>query len=110
MPAADTVRRTTIAAFLMPVTYLIWFWIIFALGYWVTDTFDAYPSTDVPLVQTGVDGVIAAACYAVVCGLPAWIGVGLGAKARRGGAGSAAVVAVVLNLLIAVGMFALAFT
>jgi hypothetical protein len=89
---------------------VFWFWVVFALGYWVTDVFDAYPSTDVPLIQTGLDGVIAAGCYGLVCGLPAWIGVWLAAKARRSGGSANSVVAMVLNLLIAVGMFALAFT
>ncbi|MBK6762107.1 MAG: hypothetical protein IPG68_01950 [Micrococcales bacterium] len=110
MSTPDTARRSTTAAFLMPVTYLIWFPIVFALGYWITATFDAYPSTEVPLVQTGLDGIIAAACYGLICGLPAWIGVWLAAKAGRGGGTAAAVLALVLNLLIAVAMFALAFT
>jgi hypothetical protein len=110
MTASQDVRRWTVAAFLMPVTYVVWFWIIFALGYWVTDLFGAYPSTDVPLIRTGLDGVIAAVCYGLVCGLPAWIGVWLAVKARRGGGGASAVAALVLDLLIAVFMFALAFT
>lgn len=72
--------------------------------------FGAYPSTDVPLIRTGLDGVIAAGVYGLVCGLPAWTGVWLAVKARRAGGGVSAVVALVLDLLIAVGMFALAFT
>ncbi len=110
MTASQGARRWTMAAFLMPLSYVVWFWVVFALGYWVTDMFDAYPSTDVPLIQTGLDGVIAAAAYGVVCGLPAWIGVWLAVKARRGGAGVSAIAALVLDLLLAVGMFALAFT
>jgi hypothetical protein len=110
MTTSPDVRRWTVTAFLMPLTYLIWFWVVFALGYWVTDMFGAYPSTDVPLIRTGLDGVIAAACYGLVCGLPAWIGAWLAAKARRGGGGVSAVIALALNLLIALGMFALAFS
>lgn len=110
MTSQDAVRRWTTAALLMPLTYVVWFWVVFALGYWVTDVFDAYPSTDVPLIQTGWDGVLAAAVYGIICGLPAWIGVWLAARARRGGGGAVAVLALVLNLLIAVAMFALAFT
>lgn len=110
MTTSQNVRRWTTTAFLMPLTYVLWFWVVFALGYWVTDIFGAYPSTDVPLIRTGLDGVIAAAVYGLVCGLPAWIGVWLAAKARRGGGGVSAVIALVLDLVIAVGMFALAFT
>ncbi len=110
MTASQNVRRWTITAFLVPLTYVVWFWVVFALGYWVKDIFGAYPSTDVPLIRTGLDGVIAAAVYGLVCGLPAWIGVWLAAKARRGGGGASAVIALVLDLVIAVGMFALAFT
>ncbi len=110
MATLQNVRRWTVAAFLMPLTYVVWFWVVFALGYWVTDMFDAYPSTDVPLIRTGLAGVIAAAVYGLVCGLPAWIGVWLAVKARRAGAGVSAIAALALDLLIAVGMFALAFT
>jgi hypothetical protein len=110
MTTSQNVRRWTITAFLMPLTYVVWFWVVFALGYWVTDIFGAYPSTDVPLIRTGLDGVIAAAVYGLVCGPPGLDRVWLAAKARRGGGGVSAVIALVLDLVIAVGMFALAFT
>jgi hypothetical protein len=109
-PSTDRARSWTVAAWLMPLSYLVWFWVMFALGYWVTDAFDAYPSTDVPLIQTGLDGVLAAIGYGLVCGLPSWIGVWLAVRARRLGAGAAAVGALALNLVMAIGWFALAFT
>lgn len=106
----DGPRRWTVRAFLMPLTYLVWFWVVFALGYWVTDMFDAYPSTDTPLVQTGLDGILANVGYGLVAALPSWIGVWLAVRARREGAGTAAIAALLLNLVMGIGMFALTFT
>jgi hypothetical protein len=76
----------------------------------VTDVFNAYPSTDVPLKQTGLGGVLAAIGYGVVCGLPSWIGVWLAVRARRLGAGAGALGALALNLIMAIGWFALGLT
>lgn len=93
----------------MPVTYLLWFWVSFAFGYFITDLVGAYPSVDPgpALTELGLRGYLAIAIWGLQLALPALVGVWLAMRARRLGAGRPAVAALLLNLVIALGAFAL---
>jgi hypothetical protein len=108
-PIDGSAQSLTIMAFLAPLTYLIWFWVMFAAGYWLTDLFDAYPSSSTApaLASMGVGGWLANLAYFVVLALPSWVGAGLAVRARRQGGGAAALVALGLNLLLIVGCLVL---
>jgi hypothetical protein len=92
-------------SFLMPLVYLVWFFPAFALGYWVTSIFGAYPTTgDAPMLyEMGVAGWLASLAYGLVVGWPSWTGVVLALMGRRRGAGRSALAAVGINA--AMGLF-----
>jgi hypothetical protein len=108
---ADSARasRLTRWAFAMPLTYLLWFWVSFAFGYFITDVVGAYPSVDPgpALTELGLGGYLGIAIWGLQLALPALVGVWLAMRARRFGAGWPAVAALLLNLVIALGAFAL---
>jgi hypothetical protein len=100
-------RTLTVWSYLVNLAYLAWFWVMFAAGYWVYSLFDLDPSAGDELSSEGVLGWSAAMVFGVVTALPSWVGAWLALRARAAGAGVAAVISLVLNLLIAVGYLAL---
>ncbi len=102
-PSTSPGHGLTIAAFLMPLAYLVWFWVMFALGYWVTDAMGAYPSTDRAMTDLGPGGWAVAIGFALLVALPSWIGIGLAVAARRRGAGTASLVGLGVNVVLAAG-------
>jgi hypothetical protein len=97
-------HQWTVAAFLAPVAYLVWLVVMFAAGYWVTSLFDFEPGQGESFADQGTAEWFANAAYFLVVAAPSWIGVGLAAKARALGAGTSALVAFWLNLLMGVGL------
>lgn len=108
-PDSARASRLTRWAFAMPFTYLLWFWVSFAFGYFITDVVGAYPSVDPgpSLTELGMSGYLGIAVWGLQLALPALVGVWLAVRARRLGAAWPAVVALVVNLVIAVGAFLL---
>lgn len=102
----DRGRSLTIAAWLMPLAFLVWFPLIIAAGYWLTDLMDVYPAEGATqdMIETGLVGWLVAIGFGLVAGLPGWIGAALAVQARRRGARTAALLALVVNLLLA-GLF-----
>jgi hypothetical protein len=96
-------RRLTIAAWLMPLALLVWFPLMFAAGYWVADLMDVYPAEGATqqMTEIGLGGWLVAVAFGLVAGLPGWVGAVLAIGARRHGAGAAALLALVVNLLLA---------
>jgi len=99
-------RGRVVAAFLAPLAYLVWFWVMFAVGYWVTDLFDAYPSVDPgpSLTDQGIGGWLAAVAIGVALAVPSWAGAWLAQSARRRGAGRAAAVALWMNMVMGIAL------
>jgi hypothetical protein len=95
-----------VAAWLMPLAFLVWFPLMFVAGYWLTDLMDVYPAEGATreMTEIGLGGWIVAIIFGLVAGLPGWIGVGLALAARRRGARLTAMLALVVNLLLA-GLF-----
>jgi hypothetical protein len=104
----DASRRLTIAAWLMPLAFIVWFPLMFAAGYWLTDLMDVYPAEGATqeMTEIGLGGWLVALAFGLLAGLPGWIGAGFAVRARRLGARTAAVLALVVNLLLA-GLFLL---
>jgi hypothetical protein len=92
-------RGWTIGAFLAPLGYLLWLVVMFVAGYWVTGLFDFEPGQGENFADQGTAEWFANAAYFVVVAVPNWIGAGLAAKARALGAGTPALVALVLNVV-----------
>jgi hypothetical protein len=107
-PVGEGARNLTVAAWLMPLTFLVWFPLMFAAGYWLTDLMGVYPAQGATqdMTEIGVTGWIVAICYGLVAGLPGWIGAAFAVRARRRGARTAALLALLVNLLLA-GLFLL---
>jgi len=97
-------RSWTLAAFLAPLGYLVWLVVMFAAGYLVTGLFDFEPGQGENFADQGTAEWFANAAYFLVVAVPSWVGVGLAAKARALGAGTPALVALWLNLLMGVGL------
>jgi hypothetical protein len=99
----DDGRSLTIAAWLMPLAFLVWFPLMFAAGYWLTDLMGVYPSEGATqdMTEIGLIGWLVAIGYGLVAGLPGWIGAAFAVRARRRGAHIAALLALVVNLLLA---------
>jgi uncharacterized membrane protein len=102
-PRGDDSRRLTVAAWLMPLAFVVWFPLMFVAGYWLTDLMDVYPAEGATqeMTEIGLGGWIVAIIFGLVAGLPGWIGVGLAVAARRRGARWTAMLALVVNLLLA---------
>jgi hypothetical protein len=105
-PKGDGGQGLTTAAWLMPLAFLVWFPLMFAAGYWLTDLMDVYPAEGATqdMTEIGVTGWIVAICYGLVAGLPGWVGAAFAVRARRRGARTSALLALVVNLLLA-GLF-----
>jgi hypothetical protein len=91
-------------AYLVNLTYLVWFWVTFAAGYWVYSWFDLEPGVD-SLPDAGVGGWIALFGWALVASLPSWFGTRFAVRAGRAGGGKVATIALILNLVVVVGFF-----
>lgn len=106
-PSAGSRARTlTLAAYLVNLTYLVWFWVAFAAGYWVASWFGIDP-VEASITDQGVLGWLAAIGLGLFAALPSLTGIVLAVRAKRAGAGAAATVAIVLNLVIPIGWVAL---
>jgi hypothetical protein len=104
--ASQPGRAAVTASLLLPLVYILWFFPMFALGYWVTDLFDAYPTTaDAPeLTSLGLGGILAAALYGLVAGWPSWTGAALAWVGLRRGAARWGYLSLVLNLVMGLGL------
>ena len=85
---------------------MVWFWVMFAGGYWVASWFGIDPVEE-SITDQGVLGWLAAVGLGLVAALPSLIGAVLAVRARRAGAGAAATVALILNLALPIGWIAL---
>ena len=102
-PSAGTrARSLTLAAYLVNLGYLVWFWVMFAAGYWVASWFGIDPAEQ-SLTDQGVLGWLAAIGTGLVAALPSLVGVLLAIRAKRLGAGVAATWALVLNIALPIG-------
>ena len=99
-------RTLTLAAYLVNLSYVVWFWVMFAGGYWVASWFGIDPVEE-SITDQGVLGWLAAVGLGLVAALPSLIGAVLAVRARRAGAGAAATVALILNLALPIGWIAL---
>ena len=99
-------RTLTLAAYLVNLTYVVWFWVMFAGGYWVASWFGIDPVEE-SITDQGVLGWLAAIGLGLVAALPSLIGVVLAVRAKRAGAGTAATLALVINIMLPIGWIAL---
>lgn len=104
--AGSRARTLTLAAYLVNLTYLVWFWVAFAAGYWVASWFGIDP-VEASITDQGVLGWLAAIGLGLFAALPSLTGAVLAVRARHAGAGAAAIVALVVNLAIPIGWIAL---
>lgn len=105
-PTASNTRTLTLAAYLVNLAYLAWFWVMFAGGYWVASWFGIDPVEE-SITDQGLLGWLAAIGLGLVAALPSLIGVVLAARAKRAGAGTAATVALIINIALPIGWIAL---
>lgn len=94
----------TMRAYVVNLAYIAWFWVMFAAGYWVYSWFDLDPSAAQSLRDAGLAGWAAALGYALVATSPSWVGAWLAGRARAVGAGRAATIALVVNLVVGSGL------
>jgi hypothetical protein len=101
--AGDDSRRMTIAAWLMPLAFIVWFPLMFATGYWLSELLDVYPAEGATqeMTEIGLGGWLVAFLFGLLVGLPGWVGAAFAVRARRLGARTAAAMALVVNLLLA---------
>ncbi|KAB7745448.1 hypothetical protein GA707_05845 [Nostocoides sp. F2B08] len=105
-PTSSRARTLTLAAYLVNLAYLVWFWVMFAGAYWVASWFDIDPAEE-SVFDQGLLGWVAGIGSLLVMVLPSLVGALLALRAKRAGAGTAATVALVLNLALPVGWIAL---
>jgi phosphotransferase system glucose/maltose/N-acetylglucosamine-specific IIC component len=106
-PSTGTSAHTlTLAAYLVNLGYVLWFWVAFAAGYWVASWFGIDPA-QASITDQGVLGWLAAIGLGVFAALPSLLGILLAVRAKRAGAGAAATVALVLNIALPLGWIAL---
>ncbi len=101
--AGSHARRLTTLAYAVNAAYLVWFWLMFALGYGVYGLFGIDPGTGATLREQGLLGWVALAAYGLLAGVPSMVGAIYARRARHAGAGSAATAALAINLALAVG-------
>ena len=99
-------RSLTLAAYVVNLGYLVWFWVMFIGGYWVASWFGIDPVEE-SITDQGVLGWLAAFGLGVVSAVPSLVGAFLAVRAKRAGAGTAATVALVINILVPIGWIAL---
>lgn len=104
-PAGSKARTLTLAAYLVNLAYVVWFWVMFAGGYWVASWFGIDPVEE-SITDQGLLGWLAAIGLGLVAALPSLVGVVLAVRAKRAGAGTAATVALVVNIALPVGWVA----
>ena len=104
-PTSSKPHALTLAAYLVNLTYIVWFWVMFAAGYWVASWFGIDP-VEASITDQGALGWLAVIGLGLVAALPSFIGVALAVRAKRVGAGAAATVALVLNILIPIAWVA----
>jgi tetrahydromethanopterin S-methyltransferase subunit E len=102
VPASHPARALTTWSYAVNLAYLVWLPVMFVAGYWVYSWFGLEPGMDT-LSSAGFLGWLATLGFGLVTTLPSWCGAWLAVRARRVGGHMAAVVALVLNLLLAVG-------
>jgi hypothetical protein len=95
----DPRRSLTAAAYWVQLLYVPWIVVMFVLAYGVMSLLGAADET-VKWTSQGALGWALTIAYAVVAALPNWLGAWLALRARRGGAGSAATVALWQNLIV----------
>lgn len=96
----------TRAAYVVNLSYLPWFWVTFAAGYWVYSWFDLEPGATA-ITDAGIRGWLALTAWALSASLPSWFGTRFAIRARRAGGGRAAAGALMLNLVFIVGFLVL---
>lgn len=103
---SGSAQGTAILALVMPLALVLWLPVMFALGYWVADVTDTYPSpgSDLTLWQVGPVGWVTAVVFAVLAALPCLLGLVLAQGARRRGAGVIAAIALAVNGVLAVAL------
>lgn len=99
-------RSLTLAAYVVNLGYLVWFWVMLIGGYWVASWFGIDPVEE-SITDQGVLGWLAAFGLGVVSAVPSLVGAFLAVRAKRAGAGTAATVALVINILVPIGWIAL---
>ena len=99
-------RSLTLAAYVVNLGYLVWFWVMFIGGYWVASWFGIDPVEE-SITDQGVLGWLAAFGLGVVSAVPSLVGAFLAVRAKCAGAGTAATVALVINILVPIGWIAL---
>jgi hypothetical protein len=104
--APSKARTLTLAAYLVNLAYVVWFWVMFAGGYWVASWFGVDPVEE-SITDQGLLGWLAAIGLGLVAALPSLVGVVLAVRAKRAGAGRAATVALVMNIALPIGWVAL---
>ena len=104
--AGSGARSLTLAAYLVNLAYVLWFWGAFAAGYWVASWFGIDP-VEASITDQGVLGWLAAIGLGLFAALPSLLGILLAVRAKHAGAGAAATVALVLNIALPLGWIAL---
>ena len=104
--APSKARTLTLAAYLVNLAYVVWFWVMFAGGYWVASWFGIDPVEE-SITDQGVLGWLAAIGLGLVAALPSLVGAVLAVRAKRAGAGTAATVALIINIMLPIGWIAL---
>ena len=97
-PPTNPGRSMTAAAYWVQLLYVPWLVAMFVLAYGVMGILDVTES--VAWTSQGTLGWALTMAYAVVVALPNWLGAWLAVRARRGGAGPAATVALWQNLIV----------
>ena len=105
-PTSSRARTLTRAAYVVNLAYVVWFWVMFAGAFWVASWFGIDPVEE-SIFDQGVLGWAAGIGTLLVAALPSLVGAYLAVRAKRAGAGTAATVALILNLALPIGWIAL---
>jgi hypothetical protein len=101
-PATNRGRSMTAAAYWVQLLYVPWLVVMFVLAYGVMGLLGV--DETVEWTSQGVLGWALTMAYAVVVAVPNWLGASLAVRARRAGAGSAAIVALWQNLVVGLAL------
>jgi hypothetical protein len=99
---AHPARALTAWSFAVNLAYLVWLPVMFVAGYVVYSWFGLEAGTDT-LTDAGFLGWLATLGFGLVTTLPSWCGAWIAVLARRAGGHVPALIALVLNLILAVG-------
>jgi hypothetical protein len=97
-PPTNPGPSMTAAAYWVQLLYVPWLVVMFVLAYGVMGLLGV--SESVEWTSQGALGWALTLAYAVVVALPNWLGAWLAVRARKGGAGRAATVALWQNLIV----------